>query len=131
MFMFLLKIKSATYFVNKKSSVIKQKCESRNGFFKKTKPIKFPEKWTFLTPLMRTCTCAYQGVRNVHFSENLTCFVFLKYPLCDSQFKNRPRKNCSFKNGMERLWGQFIPIIPKRFCWHCTKNEVFHEGFLQ
>ena len=24
--------------------------------------------------------CAYQGVRNVRFSENLACFVFLKYP---------------------------------------------------
>ena len=23
--------------------------------------------------------CAYQGVRNVYFSENLTCFVFLKH----------------------------------------------------
>ena len=25
-------------------------------------------------------TCAYQGVRNVPFSENLACFVFLKHP---------------------------------------------------
>ena len=25
-------------------------------------------------------TCAYQGVRNVRFSENLSCFVFLKHP---------------------------------------------------
>ena len=28
-------------------------------------------------PLIRTRTCAYQGVRNVRFSENLACFVFL------------------------------------------------------
>ena len=28
--------------------------------------------------LSRTRTCAYQGLRNVHFSENLTSFVFLK-----------------------------------------------------
>ena len=29
-------------------------------------------------PLIRTRTCAYQGVgRNVGFSENLVCFVFL------------------------------------------------------
>ena len=27
--------------------------------------------------LIRTRTCAYQGVRNVRFSENLVCFVFL------------------------------------------------------
>ena len=25
-------------------------------------------------------TCAYQGVKSVHFSENLTCFVSLKHP---------------------------------------------------
>ena len=26
----------------------------------------------------KTNMCAYQGLRNVRFSENLTCFVFLK-----------------------------------------------------
>ena len=31
-------------------------------------------------PLIRTCTCAYQGVRNVYFSEILACFAFLKHP---------------------------------------------------
>ena len=30
------------------TSVIRQKCESQNGSFKKTKHIKFPEKRTFL-----------------------------------------------------------------------------------
>ena len=29
-------------------------------------------------PLIRMC--AYQGVKSVHFSENLECFVFLKHP---------------------------------------------------
>ena len=37
-------------------------------------------------PLIRTRTCAYQEVRNVRFSENLTCFVFLKDPFWDSPF---------------------------------------------
>ena len=32
---------------------------------------KFSEKLTFLTSLIRTRTCAYQGVRNVSFSENV------------------------------------------------------------
>ena len=50
------------------SSVIRQKGESQNGCFKKTKHAKFSEKRT----------CAYQGVRK--FSENLACFVFLKHP---------------------------------------------------
>ena len=31
---------------------------------------KFSEKLTFLNPLIRTRTCAYQRVRNVSFSEN-------------------------------------------------------------
>ena len=33
-----------------------------------------------------TRACVYQGVRNVHFSENLTCFVFLKHLFWDSPF---------------------------------------------
>ena len=37
-------------------------------------------------PLIRTRTCVYQGVRNVRFSENLACFVFLKHPFWDSPF---------------------------------------------
>ena len=32
------------------ASIISQKGESQNGCFKKTKPAKFFEKWTFLTP---------------------------------------------------------------------------------
>ena len=31
-------------------------------------------------PLMRTHTCAYLGVRNNSFSENVACFIFLKQP---------------------------------------------------
>ena len=30
--------------------------------------------------------CAYQGVRNIRFSENLACFVFLKQPFLDLPF---------------------------------------------
>ena len=30
--------------------------------------------------------CAYQGLRNVRFSANLTIFVFLKHPFWDSPF---------------------------------------------
>ena len=32
------------------------------------------------------CMCAYQGVRNVRFFEDLACFVFLKHPFWDSPF---------------------------------------------
>ena len=37
-------------------------------------------------PLIRTPTGAYQGARNVPFSENLACFVFLKHLFWDSPF---------------------------------------------
>ena len=52
-------------------SVIRQKDESQDGCFKKTQHVKFSEKRTFLF--------APGGVRNVRFSENLACFVFLKH----------------------------------------------------
>ena len=37
-------------------------------------------------PLIHKRICAYEGVRNVSFSENLACFVFLKHPFWDSPF---------------------------------------------
>ena len=68
--------------------VIRQKGESQNGCFKKTKGAKFSEKTNISFPLIltRTCTCAYQGVRNISFSETLTCFVFLKHSFWDWPF---------------------------------------------
>ena len=34
----------------------------------------FTKNEHFLPPLIRTYTCADQGVRTIHFSENLACF---------------------------------------------------------
>ena len=70
-------------------SVRGQKGESQNGCFKKAKHAKFSEKRTFLTPNFPKKLIflgPYQRVRNVCFSENLTCFVFLKHPFWDSPF---------------------------------------------
>ena len=55
--------------------VIRQKDESQDGCFKKTKHVTFSEKRTFLTH-------PHQGVRNryVRCSENLMCFLFSKHP---------------------------------------------------
>ena len=36
---------------------------------------KLSEKLLFLTPLIRTHTCAYQEVRNISFSENFPCVL--------------------------------------------------------
>ena len=64
--------------------------KSQNGCFnKKKKHAKFSGNRTFLTPWyahVRVHTCVYQRVRNVRFSENLACFVFLKQPFWDSPF---------------------------------------------
>ena len=48
--------------------------------FQENKARQIFRKTNISDPLVRTRTCAYQGVRNVHFSENLTCFVCLKHP---------------------------------------------------
>ena len=61
-----------------------KKGESQNGCFKKTKHAKFSEKRKFLTPWY--ADVYYQGVRNVHFSETLACFVFLKHLFWDPLF---------------------------------------------
>ena len=52
--------------------------------FQENKARQIFRKTNISYPLIRTRTCAYQGVRNVPFSENLTCFVFLKHPFWGS-----------------------------------------------
>ena len=54
-------------------SAIRPKGEWRNGFYKE----KNCRKSEHFLPLIRTSTCAHQEVRNIRFSENLMCFVFL------------------------------------------------------
>ena len=100
------------------SSVLSQKGESQNWCFKKTKHAKFSEKWTFVTPW---CARTYQGVRNVRFSENLACFVFLKHPFWDSPFcliteEFYPLK-ISFENFLTRAWSMFPFYKPKNTRW--------------
>ena len=67
------------------SSVIRQKGESQNGCFKKTKHVKFFEKTNISYPLICTSTYVFQGVRNVRFFD-VTCFVFEKHLFWDSPF---------------------------------------------
>ena len=68
-------------------------------------------------PLIRTCTCAYQGVRNVRFSENLVCFVFLKHPSRDSPF-------CLITD--ETYYSNFLAI---RLGWLLTKIFNIHASY--
>ena len=44
-------------------------------------------KMNFSYPLICTRKCAYQGLRNVCFSGNLTCFVFF---FCNTRFEIHP-----------------------------------------
>ena len=53
-------------FSNIRSSVISQKDEFQNGYFKKTKHATFSQKKKHFLPRV-SCTCAYQGVRNGRF----------------------------------------------------------------
>ena len=62
-------------------SIIREKDKSQNGGSKTTKHAKFSEKTSVSYPLI-----VYQGVKNVPFKENLTCFVFFLPPLWDSPF---------------------------------------------
>ena len=67
-------------------SLIKQKGKSENGCFKKKMHVKFSEKTNISTPLIRTRTCAYRGVRNVSFFGKFDVFFFLKHLFWDSPF---------------------------------------------
>ena len=42
---------------------------------RKQSTLTFPKTEYFLPPDTSTCACAYQGVRNICFSENLASFV--------------------------------------------------------
>ena len=46
-------------------------------FLQENKARQIFQKTNISDPLIRTRACAYQGIRNVSFSENLACFVFL------------------------------------------------------
>ena len=59
-------ISGKTFYKKFISSAIRQKDQSQNRCYKKTKHAKFFEKRTFLTPWY---TCAYQGIKNVCFSK--------------------------------------------------------------
>ena len=59
--------------------------------------VKFSEQLTFLTPLIRTRTCAYQGVRNVNFSENFA-YVLNEWPLMPNTAITRDSRQNEIKS---------------------------------
>ena len=61
----------------------------------------------YTSPVEIVRTCAYQVVRNVRFSENLVCFVFLKHPFWDS-----PLCLITDETSYLRFLALFIPLTP-------------------
>ena len=55
-------------------SVIRQKGEISKRVFQEKKAHQILRKTNIFYPLIRTRTCAYQGVQNVRFSENWRAF---------------------------------------------------------
>ena len=85
------------------------------------------------------CTCAYQGVRNVRFFEDLACFVFLKHPFWDSPFclitdvvffefaeKIRPDKYFLTLSWRRTLWykKQSSELQCKLYDWFLCDSEL-------
>ena len=72
----------------KKSHFVGNKAKVRISklVLQEKKPHQILRKMNIFYPLIRTQARANQGVRNVRFSENLTCFVFLWHPFWDSPF---------------------------------------------
>ena len=62
-------------------SVIRQKVESPNGCFRKTKHPKFSEKTNISYPLIRTGTCVYWRVGTVRFLGKFRVLCFLETPI--------------------------------------------------
>ena len=54
--------------------------------FQEHKARQISRKTNISTPPPPLPPCAYQGVRNVRFPENVACFVILKHPFWDSPF---------------------------------------------
>ena len=72
-------------------------------------------------PLIRKRTCAYQGVRNVRFSENLTCFQISSHFLKD----DKSGKLLIFESS---LFHSFVELGEKEFIKHSVL-QVDDETF--
>ena len=100
--------------------------ESQDGGNKKTKHTKFSEKTHFLRP-DSIPMCAYQGVRNVCFTENLVCFVFLLSSFWDSSFCLIINKlsYSTFVAMLYFVWKKYITNLLKRI--NVAKRIDYHR----
>ena len=75
-----IKIRTVKVILNYYWSIIREKGESQNGCFKKTKHAKFSAKTNTFTPWYAH-VCAYQGIKNVCFCGKFGVFCFLETPV--------------------------------------------------
>ena len=82
---------------------------------------------TNIPPPIRTYTCAYQDVRNVRFSENLACFVFLKHSFWDPPFcPNQGVRNVRFSKNLACFVFLKHPFWDSLFC--LITDELTKQG---
>ena len=114
-------------------SVRRQKYESQNGCFKKTKHAKFSEKRTFTHTLVRV---RIRGSEMFVFSENLACFVFLERPFWDSLFclitddllavlLSLDAWHVIFSYSGKDLWGKLKPSSDVNLSQKVWSSDVF------
>ena len=121
----LMKIKITAWHYNVNFVGNKAKGRISKRVFQESKARQNFRKTNISYPLIRTRTCAYQGVRNVCFSEILACFAFLKHPFWDSPFDLFPTvcRSMKFRN----LWRFTMQTL----CWKILlKVEwliIFHK----
>ena len=75
-------------------------------------------------PLIRTRTYAYQGVRNIRFSENLACYVFLKLPVWGSSI-------CLITDDIKDLWLRISAEIAYVFHMLAIFGKITHHRYLK
>ena len=87
-FLLLTKSYQVLQYSKPKLNFVGNKAKGRisKWMFQENKAGQIFRKTNISYPLISTRTCAYQGVRNVRFSEILACFVSLKDSFWDSPF---------------------------------------------
>ena len=86
---------------------MRQKGESKNRCYKKNKACQIFQKAN---------TCTYQGVRNVRFSKNLACFVFIVTPVL--RFILLPY----YRRILRRLKGSIKHLVKELY--HCLNSVL-------
>ena len=139
-----------TFKVNDKNSKVtfcryKAKGWISKRVFQENKARQIFPKTKISYPLISTRTCAYQRVRNVRYSENLACFVFLKHPfwvspfclITDDLFKvNAFQANASFPYPLKKFSNTYrgyrkeTPNGLKCIMQRCKTQFVMTNSFL-